>query len=404
MERRPWCEPQRKIHNDKMLSAFWEELLQNGGALYNEEIDIKIQNYGLALDMTVPYLIVLFSVKYTSGLSMRNEENLIHCIFRWKNTGFFRVSEKITGIVVPMKRHRKTADIAALCDEYIRFMCEVWSCKVSVFIGQPLYMDKLTEHFNCLLEMERRIAGAKPQIYMYESVRAVPEIYGSPGFTLWEALIERELYGKALEDIKGYFDTLENVKQSFLANFLQELDRMLYRIESKRQYTGISIFLEAGRPGDDTAAEHDIAKMYTQRCDSLDSAMNYISWAVGQLKSLGQSALEGTNDPVQSVCAYVREHMDEDISRERLADVVHLNADYLGRLFRKENGNSLKAFILKEKMAFARELLEKNSMSVSEAALCVGFRNFAHFSTAFKKLYGISPSQCKRAGLSGKEI
>ena len=386
---RPLCEPKRKLYNDKMLSAFWEELLENGSPMYNEEIDIKIQNYNIKLDMTIPYLLVLFSVKDMQGLSMKNEENLIHCIFRWENTGFFRVSERIFGIAVPMERYREISEVELLCNEYIRFMYEVWNCKISAFMGQPLYMDKLTMHFDEMMELERQIAGAQPRIYKYEDMTKVWDTYKSPNFTLWETLINRGLYSRALNEIRGYLDTWENVKQSALIRFLQDFDRMLYRLEAGgfRELKMVDREYGAAVPGQADEA------VYAGRCQSIDSALSYISGELYRLNASSGEHISGQKDAVDMVCAYVRSHMDETMSRRLLAGYVHLNEDYLGRLFRKKMGVSLKDFILREKMAFAAELLEKTSMPVSEVALCVGFRNFAHFSTVFKKLQGMTPSR-----------
>lgn len=391
METYKLCEAQKKIHDDKMLSAFWEELLENGSPMFNEEIDIKIKNYGLSLDMTVPYIIIVFSVKDGGAMTLRNEENLIHCIFRWNNTGFFRISQKITGIVVPMDRKMEIADVAMQCDEYIRFMYEVWERKVLVLIGKPLYMDKLTAHFNSILKMERQIAGTQPKIYMYESVDMQPEVYERPNFELWKILLERGLFDRAMEDITACLVSWDNVKQSLLTHFLQEFDRMMYLLETRR-LTLIHQNLCCCKDGRNRSGGGKTPlELYEGRCDSVDSALRYIGYEIQNVKNSAMVVSGGGEDAVESVCAYIQSHMDESISRKKLAQYVHLNEDYLGKLFRKHKGISLKDYILKEKMFFAKELLEKNAMSVSEVALCTGFQNFSYFSTVFKKINGFSP-------------
>ncbi|WP_081774628.1 helix-turn-helix domain-containing protein [Brevibacillus agri] len=43
-------------------------------------------------------------------------------------------------------------------------------------------------------------------------------------------------------------------------------------------------------------------------------------------------------------------------------------------------------------MEKAKLLLERERISVSEAALLVGYSNFSHFASIFRKTYGINPS------------
>ena len=45
-----------------------------------------------------------------------------------------------------------------------------------------------------------------------------------------------------------------------------------------------------------------------------------------------------SEDPVQEVTRYVHEHISQDIKRSDLANHVHLNIDYLSRIFKREKG------------------------------------------------------------------
>lgn len=371
-------EPQRKIHNDRMLSAFWEELLENGGPLTNEEISIKIYNYRLDLDMTVPYLIVLFSVKYREGLSLRNEENLVQCIFRWENTGFFRVSAAISGIVVPMDRTMTVDMVIDKCEEYTRFLEDVWKYKMAVFIGEPLYMDKLTGHFNELIAMEMATVLADRQIYRYEAMLGPGVAYECPDLGLWRVLLEKGMYDRLYGDIKTYVNSRKAVmRRSHLNRFMSDFEQLVYGLLPEM---GIELSLPTDELGE---------MIYVHRYDTVDNALQYIMTVFERLR------LHASNDGAEHVSlkvkAYIRSHLDQELSRETLAACVHLNADYLGRLFKAECGLSLKDYVTRERMALAGALLANTDIPVSEAALRTGYHNFAHFSTAFRKYWGMSP-------------
>ena len=97
-------------------------------------------------------------------------------------------------------------------------------------------------------------------------------------------------------------------------------------------------------------------------------------------------------------CQYIREHLDEDLSREEVARAVYLNPDYLNRIFKKELNVSLSHYILEEKMKLAQELLQTTDLSITEVGSRVGFSNMSGFSYAFRRSTGRSPSSYRKEG------
>ena len=52
---------------------------------------------------------------------------------------------------------------------------------------------------------------------------------------------------------------------------------------------------------------------------------------------------------IDSIFQYIRMHLDQDIRRTDIAEAVHLNPNYISRLFKSIVGISLKEYILQEK-------------------------------------------------------
>lgn len=98
-------------------------------------------------------------------------------------------------------------------------------------------------------------------------------------------------------------------------------------------------------------------------------------------------------DPVQQVEDYVREHIGQDIKRSDLAEHVHLNMDYLSRVFKREKGLTLNDYIVAEKMNVARNLLKTTRLPISLVATKVGYSNFSYFSKLYKKIFGCTPAE-----------
>ena len=78
-----------------------------------------------------------------------------------------------------------------------------------------------------------------------------------------------------------------------------------------------------------------------------------------------------------------------------------LNYDYIRKLFKKEVGVTPADYLLKERMALAKQLLTSgvsnkfSPYSISQIAEACGYSEPLYFSRVFKKYYGVSPSEYK---------
>ncbi|QJC52605.1 helix-turn-helix domain-containing protein [Paenibacillus albicereus] len=111
-----------------------------------------------------------------------------------------------------------------------------------------------------------------------------------------------------------------------------------------------------------------------------------------------EQARRARSPMLRQVQSYIAEHLDRELSREELAEQVHLNPAYLSRLFRKETGKVLTDYILQEKMNAAASRLLGTDESVSEIAAGLGYGNFSYFARLFRKVYGVNPQEYRKQG------
>jgi AraC-like DNA-binding protein len=81
---------------------------------------------------------------------------------------------------------------------------------------------------------------------------------------------------------------------------------------------------------------------------------------------------------------------------ESLAAALHIDRKYLRNLFVKHTGLSTMGYLTHFRMARAAELLRMGDVSVSLVASSVGYDDPLHFSRAFKKHFGLSPTEYRR--------
>ena len=75
-----------------------------------------------------------------------------------------------------------------------------------------------------------------------------------------------------------------------------------------------------------------------------------------------------------------------------VAESLSMSVSKLNRIFREIYGTSLHAYVLDMRLEYAAELLLSGKENVTEAAIQSGYSNMSHFTKAFKKKFGMTPS------------
>lgn len=87
---------------------------------------------------------------------------------------------------------------------------------------------------------------------------------------------------------------------------------------------------------------------------------------------------------------FIEEHIEEDLSLERLADEFYMSKYHIAHIFKDNTGESIHQYITKKRLALCKEAI-LGKMNISEAYQMFGFGDYSSFYRAFKKEYGISP-------------
>ena len=119
------------------------------------------------------------------------------------------------------------------------------------------------------------------------------------------------------------------------------------------------------------------------------------SGAQGQKAKIEQIKVKGNNDALmERVMKYMNEHLaDPDLNVEKLTENVGISRAQLHRKLKEIAGVSAGEFIRNLRLEQAARLIEEGQINITQVAYSVGFCNQTHFSTVFKKHYGISPSE-----------
>ncbi len=98
------------------------------------------------------------------------------------------------------------------------------------------------------------------------------------------------------------------------------------------------------------------------------------------------------NEAILRVIETMEIQLAEPLSLEELAAIAGVGARQLNRLFKTKLGKTTMAFYRQIRLDKANTMLAQSYMSITDVALATGFASTAHFSTCYKKHFGITPS------------
>lgn len=97
---------------------------------------------------------------------------------------------------------------------------------------------------------------------------------------------------------------------------------------------------------------------------------------------------------MERIMRVINENLDNpDLKVEKLSLEVGLSRAQLHRKMKEMTGISTGEFIRNIRLKKAAELLAERKVNISQITYIVGFSSHTHFSTAFRKFYGVSPTE-----------
>ncbi len=141
-----------------------------------------------------------------------------------------------------------------------------------------------------------------------------------------------------------------------------------------------------------TVAEYGVGGKYS--AELISNAVKTLIYAVLRYECEGIESDEEKSTPlVREIIGYIGENLSSDISNSTIAKRFHFNASYINRVFKKHTGTTLHEYILGMRIDAAAEKLRSESTAVSEIAKLTGFSGAVHFTKAFRKRMGMSPTE-----------
>lgn len=135
------------------------------------------------------------------------------------------------------------------------------------------------------------------------------------------------------------------------------------------------------RLSDEAGSPEEISEIHDEMCRHYARRMKDITRNVITSKAV-------------NICInYIYEHLHTRITIETLSEISGLSCNYLSRLFKKETGYTVSAYIQTKKLETAKSMLSDSDYSIAEISASLAFPSQSYFTNLLKKDCGFTPKQ-----------
>lgn len=102
-------------------------------------------------------------------------------------------------------------------------------------------------------------------------------------------------------------------------------------------------------------------------------------------------------DPISAVISYIHHHYSEELSINKLAELIYVSPYYLCRCFKKQTRLTITQYINQSRIMNAQRKFQETNKNVSTVCTECGFSSLIHFNRVFKSITGMTPSGYRKS-------
>lgn len=106
------------------------------------------------------------------------------------------------------------------------------------------------------------------------------------------------------------------------------------------------------------------------------------------------------NDYIDRSIKYMQEYYSSNIRISEICNNIFISSCHFQRIFKSHMNQTPYSYLMGIRIDKAKEKLKSNQAHIEEIARLCGFVNTAHFSSVFKRVEGISPSEYRKDNLN----
>ena len=382
----------------KVIRDFWRNTVLGGMNGKPEDISEEINRLGLKIDGNRKYILVMLHLKKDAVFKDNESKKLSQFILenilaealteniQMENIFSMEEDEECYMVCVSDKKEadleKESEGLKTLLNQYYPHI---------LYAG---FISRETEIFRLRSELEH--------IWRYDRSHMLDdgEIHTVKGGDEKERKLEKIL------DQKFLLQCLEQGERVKLLEYLQKTAAMVKKQDNSLRnmsyfqmdiMQGVNVFMHDYHM--DLGfffSDPSYMEIYEKAVTSEFSMIRWITYYINKVLDYAPKGVQSDN-LIEILVDYVRNHSEKNISRNQLAQLVHFSPEYIGKVFKKEMGMSIKDYLNKVRIDRAKKMMASANYRITDIALLVGYENMPYFSSVFKKYEGVSPAEWKKA-------
>jgi Response regulator containing CheY-like receiver domain and AraC-type DNA-binding domain len=388
---------------------FWQDVLSQAIPSNWDKMREVIQKQKLPYSGSMEFIPVVISISHwEKTLSVRDAQLMEYAlrnaleeivVLRSPHAQIVRINPEYFMIIFPREtmgeNEQFRKEIHGRCIAFIEGCNRYLGCHLSCYFGKPVPAFEVRNMAEELMAFKKNQVNIVNRIIFYgEQLKAESEI-PLPPIPVWSELIKQGHMKQVIHESQQYLDAwkrLDNLGVKALQRFYQNfLQMMLYTLQ-QQGLRADEIFSDYLTPACSLSATRSVNDLQHWVRGMLEIALDHIN------------KVDAGETIIEKIKRYIALNLDQELSRQYIADYVGLSPDYIVKLFKKETGLSVSDYILTQRIQLAKELLAKTDTTISNVALSVGFCNFSYFSTLFKKEVSMTPQEYRREKLPAIKV
>lgn len=388
-----------------LQANFYTSLIE--GSILEEEIPGYLSDYQLSF--SGPFFCCL--VIHTSSSQVPADMNPLLLATSVHRQAKERLAEKWdakcfsylgnTIMIAQLRTENEVSELTDECDRFCKYAKSIIGAVVTIGIGPVC---------DSVLALSQSFTGAREAVsyrVIYGAARAINIQEVVPGEILQSGLAnDAEIsnlfrtirFGSENEVIQAADQYLKHT--SFPNKSLQqhhvdmmELVSTLYRFALNNDF-GAADFSQ------------DFRKLYSSIFDLEPD--EFRKWLIDCSLSFREKLILARNRSNRSFVAKAEEYVrhnygDEDLSLDRICEILGVSNSYFSSVFKKETGNSFIRYLTDYRMERASQQLIGTNEKSYIIAKNVGYTDPNYFSYVFKRKFGVSPSKYRREHIEGED-
>lgn len=380
-------------HQPLLVERFWTDILNQSIPSHADIVKRAAAERNIPYSIDMTFMPVLIHVKrWFKNISLRDEKIMEYAIR--KSAEEVILNDLDSGLLITLGDGYWLAWISGeselVRDAKLREKCSTFieACRSYFYAGVCCYIGEIARgHQAASMYRKLRRLDADNVVHDQGVFSLEEPLLGEhrevpPDMSMWAVLLEEGKKEQLLKVVEEYLKaraSANRVNLDTLTQFVQDFQQMVYYTLKVKGIQAHKLF--SGNPSMDLNA-------FSTR--SITDSLNWLRHLIQESADF-IVAMDQTQSVVDKVKGYISEHLEEDISREDIANYVYLNPDYLTRIFKKETGLSISEYLLNQRLDMAAGLLVNTDMPVHVIAGRIGYANFSHFSRMFKKHRQLNP-------------